>query len=196
MRPSPLHYESVGSGQPRVLVGVSNGGATALDFAVLYPRMVGALVPVAPGLSGYRPSSPSMVEWADHQEQRQDALTEAGDLDAAALIDLEVWLAGPPRRLPDIDAGLTERVRLMARHALARQAERAPTPQIDPPAARRLDQIKAPTLVLVGDSDVPMVLEIADLLVDQIRGATKHVFVDSAHMLNMERSWSSLQRTR
>ncbi len=169
------------------LVGVSNGGGTALDFAILYPRMVGALVPVAAGLSGYKPSSPAMVEWLDEQDQRQEALIEAGDLDAATLIDLEVWVAGPPRRLQDIDPGLTERVRLMARLALARQAERSPAPQIDPPAAGRLDQIKAPTLVLVGDSDVPMYLEIADLLVEQIPGATKHVFADTAHMVNMER---------
>ena len=45
------------------LVGVSNGGSTALDFAILYPRMVGALLPVASGLSGYKPSSPSIVAW-------------------------------------------------------------------------------------------------------------------------------------
>jgi pimeloyl-ACP methyl ester carboxylesterase len=71
--------------------------------------------------------------------------------------------------------------------SLARQAERTSAPHIDPPAAERLGQISAPTLVLVGDSDVPMVLEIADLLVDQIHGVTKHVFADTAHMVNMER---------
>jgi len=169
------------------LIGVSNGGATALDFAVTYPRMVGALVPVAPGLSGYKPPSPSMVEWLDQQDQRQQALIEAGDLDAATSIALEVWLAGPRRRLADIDAALTERVRVMARQVLTRQGERAPTPQIEPPAAERLDQVKAPTLVLVGDSDVPIVLEVAEVLANQIRGATKHVVADAAHMVNMER---------
>ncbi len=169
------------------LVGLSNGGATALDFAILYPRMVGALVPVAAGLSGYKPSAPAIVEWIDEQDQRQEALIEAGDLDAATLIDLEVWLAGPRRRLQDIDAGLIERMRPMARLALVRQAERTPAPQIEPPAAERLGQISSPTLVLVGDGDAPMVLEIADLLVDQIPAARKHVFAAAAHMVNMER---------
>src|SRR2546430_1095734 len=38
------------------LVGVSNGGSAALDFAVVYPERVGALVLVAPGISGIGPA--------------------------------------------------------------------------------------------------------------------------------------------
>jgi pimeloyl-ACP methyl ester carboxylesterase len=150
--------------------------------------MVGALVPVAAGLSGYKPSAPALVEWMDEQMQRQDTLVEEGDLDAATEVNLEIWLAGPHRRLKDLDAGLTERMRPLARLALARQAERTPAPHIDPPAAGRLTQISAPTLVLVGDSDVPVVLECADLLAENIPAARKHVFADTAHMVNMELS--------
>jgi 3-oxoadipate enol-lactonase len=169
------------------MVGVSMGGAAAVDFAVLYPRMVGALVPVAAGLSGYVPSDPSLVEWEDEQERRQEAALARGDLDAATQIDLEVWLAGPRRRLEDIDIGLRERVRPMAREALARQAARVRAPQIKPSAASQLDQVRAPTLVIVGDCDVPVVLEIADLMAARIPGARKWVVHNAAHMVNMER---------
>jgi pimeloyl-ACP methyl ester carboxylesterase len=176
------------------LVGVSNGGSTAVDFAVLFPRMVGGLVPVAAGLSGYKASDPSLVEWLDQQDQRQEALLDLGDLDAATQIDLEVWLAGPPRRLQDTDAGLIDRLRPIARLALARRAERAPTPQIDPPAAERLDEVSAPTLVLVGECDVPLLLEISEVLAQRIPNATRYVFADTAHMVNMERPQEFNQR--
>ncbi len=35
------------------VVGVSMGGAAAIDFAVQHPEMVGALIPVAAGVSGF-----------------------------------------------------------------------------------------------------------------------------------------------
>jgi 3-oxoadipate enol-lactonase len=140
------------------VLGLSMGGGAAVDFAVSYPGMVGALICAASGLSGYEPSDPSAVEWMDEQEQRQAVLLEAGDLDGAAQVDLEIWLAGPLRSLADMDPGLIERLRPMARLALARQSERARTPQIDPSAFARLDQINAPTLVMIGDGDVPFVL--------------------------------------
>ena len=46
---------SLGVGQAH-LVGVSDGGRVALDFALAHPGMVGGLVLVGPGLGGYRPS--------------------------------------------------------------------------------------------------------------------------------------------
>jgi 3-oxoadipate enol-lactonase len=169
------------------LIGVSMGGAAAVDFALTHPFMVGALVPVGAGLSGYVPHDPALVEWEDEQERRQEAALARGDIEAATDIDLEVWLAGPKRRLEDMDARLRERLRPMAREALARQAERTRAPQIDPPAARRLDQVRAPTLVMVGDCDVPLVLDIADLMAARIPAARKWIVHNAAHMLNMER---------
>src|SRR5947209_19044710 len=38
------------------LVGVSAGGALAIDFTLEHPELVDALIPAAAGVSGYRPS--------------------------------------------------------------------------------------------------------------------------------------------
>jgi pimeloyl-ACP methyl ester carboxylesterase len=38
------------------LMDVSGGGALAIDFTLEHPEMVDALIPVASGVSGYRPS--------------------------------------------------------------------------------------------------------------------------------------------
>ena len=55
-----------------------------------------------------------------------------------------------------------------------------------PEAIGRLGEIHSPTLVVVGDQDLPPVLETADLLVAKIHGARKAVIHDAAHLPNLE----------
>ena len=62
----------------------------------------------------------------------------------------------------------------------------APTKDLDPPAIGRLHEITAPTLVVVGDKDVPTVLEATGLLADSIPNAQKAVIHDAAHLPNLE----------
>jgi pimeloyl-ACP methyl ester carboxylesterase len=57
----------------------------------------------------------------------------------------------------------------------------------EPPAVGRLGEIQVPTLVLIGDLDMPGILEIAGLLEKGISGAKKAVIPGTAHMVNMER---------
>ena len=83
------------------LVGVSNGGATAIDFTVLYPAMVGALIAVAPGLSGFEPADRSVVEAMLEQDEREAAAVARGDFDAAA----RTRRRAAPGRDPRADAG-------------------------------------------------------------------------------------------
>ncbi len=63
----------------------------------------------------------------------------------------------------------------------------APRERLDPPAVGRLGDIHVPTLVIVGDGDVPDVIETADMPETGIAGARKVVFPGVAHMVNMER---------
>ena len=42
------------------LMGVSGGGALAIDFTLEHPEMVDALIPVTAGVSGFRPSEEVM----------------------------------------------------------------------------------------------------------------------------------------
>ncbi len=62
------------------LLGVSNGGRIALDFAVEYPDMVEALVLVAPGASGYKDSGPEeerlWKEFDERMKPQEDVIGE------------------------------------------------------------------------------------------------------------------------
>jgi len=58
--------------------------------------------------------------------------------------------------------------------------------ELQPPAVSRLSQIRAPTLVLVGEEDRPRPLAAADLL-ESLPDARKTVMAGTAHLPNMER---------
>ena len=58
---------------------------------------------------------------------------------------------------------------------------------LDPPAIDRLDEIHAATLAVVGDLDMPGILEIAKAVEDTVEGAKTVVIPGTAHMVNMEK---------
>ena len=55
------------------------------------------------------------------------------------------------------------------------------------PVIERLQTIKAPTLVIVGDRDFSSITAIADILATKIPGAKKAVMTGVSHHLNMEK---------
>jgi len=165
------------------LLGASLGGAIALDFSLAYPSMVDGLITVAAGISGY-PQTPADAELFA-------PVTQAfSDNDFTRAIDLMIhlWVDGPRRSPEAVDPALRERVRTLYTDVLLRSREGGPQViPADPPAYGRLDQIRTPTLVIVGDEDVPSVLDQADLIARAIPGARKAVLTGAAHLLNMER---------
>jgi 3-oxoadipate enol-lactonase len=164
------------------VVGTSWGGRIALDFALTHPEMVSALVLVCPSVSGDQPSA-AVRRFGEEEE----ALLERGDLAAATELNLRMWVDGP-RRAPDqVDPSVRERVREMQHHAFT-----VPEPQgfellpLEPPANERLEEVRAPTLVVVGDHDLKDKLALADRLASKIPDAHKVVIPGAAHMVSME----------
>jgi pimeloyl-ACP methyl ester carboxylesterase len=108
--------------------------------------------------------------------------------DLAALNEAEawLWLDGPGRPPGHVDKRLRDLFLDMNGRALLSDFGSAPEQEIEPPALGRLGEIKSPTLVVVGDADVPPVHETADLLVSKIHRARKAVIHDAAHLPNLE----------
>lgn len=165
-----------------ILIGVSMSGRIALDFTLENPNRVDALVLVAAALSGYRFEDPATLSaW-----EAGDAAMESGRHDEAAAIDIKTWVAGPRRNLDQIDFTLQQRVRDMALQSYATPPDLGRDEPLDPPAVGRLRAVRAPTLIVVGDEDVPDILVVADLLESGIAGARKVVMPGTAHLPNME----------
>lgn len=171
------------------LVGVSAGAGLALDFALAEAQRVRGLVLGGPAIGG--------LDWSEEVSrfgEREDELLDAGDLDGAVELNLRMWVDGP-RRGPDaVDPAVRAKVGEMQRRAFEVQlaafsGDEQPGPQarLEPPAIERLEEVAAPTLVIVGDADVNDVIERAEILAVRIPGARKVVLHDVAHMVNLER---------
>lgn len=165
------------------VVGISFGGRVALDLALAYPERVSALVLGAPSVGGHRPSA-EVLQFIEEE----DVALERGDLDAATELNLRMWVDGPYRAPEQVDAGVRRRVGEMQRHAFTiPEPDGAQERPLAPPAIERLSEVRVPTLVLVGDQDIPDKVMMAERLAAEIPGARKAVIPGVAHMLSMEK---------
>lgn len=155
------------------LVGLSRGARVAVETALAHPERVSAVVAASPMLRGYETSQE--VRWF---AARDEALMAQGDIEAVIELGHRFWLAGPHRRLEDIDPGL--RARLAEMERLARPAPDAPPPDVP------LAQIAAPVLAIVGELDIDDVHEHADRLEAEVSGSAKVVVPGAGHMVSLE----------
>jgi pimeloyl-ACP methyl ester carboxylesterase len=165
------------------LVGLSLGGKTALDAALADPERVAGLILVGASPSGAPASEEVKAGWRAVEERM-----EAGDVAGAIELELRMWVDGPGRAPGAVDPAVRDRVRVMEELAFAR-AMSEPEPEerkLDPPATDRLAEVRAPSLIVVGDEDYPEMLEHARRMAAEIPGARLEIVPGVAHMVNME----------
>ena len=164
------------------LIGNSMGGQVAVDFALTHPMRVSALVLASPALSGFEGTQDEVAAWEAafaHVERQIEEAVTAGDLEGAQDLRLR-WLWAPLGT--DDPAG--SRIRRIALENLQEltmdeSGERA----LDPPAAERLSEIDAPTLVLPADHDPPWQERMCVVLAEGIRGARLVRIPETDHVI-------------
>ena len=161
------------------LVGCSMGGGIEIDFTLEHPDRVWALVPVASGLGGFEPLEEEEDWWAD-REGPIEAAIEAGDLERAEDLRLQIWAplgTGDPsgRRIRDIAFDNLHEITM----------DESAQEELDPPAARRLGEIDVPTLVTIAEHDPPFMRRIGDLIARGILGAHRVTIEGADHVVNM-----------
>lgn len=167
--------------KPAHLVGCSMGGADAIDFALEHAERLSKLVLVGSAVHG-RSGRPEHR----HLYAEEAAARKAGNLNALKEALMYLTLDGPDRPRGYVAKPLRSLFLDMTNRLLSSDFENAPSRWSDPPAATRLSEITASTLVVVGDKDLPGVLENSDLLVESIPHARKAVIHDAAHLPNLE----------
>jgi pimeloyl-ACP methyl ester carboxylesterase len=159
------------------VVGLSLGGWVALEFTVSYLAMVSALVLVDAALREYR-YDPAFGKF-------MGKLYGTGRTDPAAA--KKFWLDHPffavTRSRPDA----AERMSAMVDdYSGWHWANEDPHPPLVPPAVQRLKEVTVPTLVVIGELDLPDFRGIADFLVAGIPTARRAEIPAAGHLPNME----------
>ncbi|MGH2547623.1 MAG: alpha/beta fold hydrolase [Actinomycetota bacterium] len=161
--------------QRAAVAGLSLGGYVAVDLALTHPDRVSTLVLVAAGVTGFD-------GWGEEIQKHRaetEAAVQRGDLGAALELDLELWC---PLR-----TGNDERQLRIARENLNAPLAEELADVVEQRAIDRLGEIAVPTLVLVGDRDVPEMLRLADILDTGIPGARKAIIEDADHVPNVRK---------
>jgi pimeloyl-ACP methyl ester carboxylesterase len=157
------------------VVAASGGGKVGQAVAARWPARVSALMLVSTAVAGHEAGAELSAF-----DEREEALLEAGDVDAATELNVTTWL-GP-------HAGETTRaaVRQMQRHAFDVQLagdEDVEQIQVEFDVAA----ITAPTLLVSGAHDLPDFPRIAAGLAGRLPDA-RHIELDWAgHLPSLER---------
>ncbi len=168
------------------VVGVSNGGRIAIDFTISHPSMVDALVLVGSGVSGYETTGPEEDRvWGELEKQvdgPQELAAKEGRIADAVKIDVDTWASAqnPANR---------ERILKMAMENSHIHTDPPSRLQVHPtpPGFKRLQKIRAPTLIIFGDRDVPGMRLVAHQLHTKIPGSELVEIKGADHIVNMSK---------
>jgi 3-oxoadipate enol-lactonase len=158
------------------LVGVSFGGSIAVQVAVDRPEVVSALVPCASAVLGLEHSAERRAF-----SEKEEELVSAGELDEAIELGFRVWL----HRMGD-DPQADARIRAIAfenRAQLTLDDEMFLGPEV--PAVEHLEDIRAPTLVIEAERDLPDMRTSANLMSARIPDARRVIVPNTDHLVNV-----------
>lgn len=172
--------------QRAYVMGCSMGGGAAIDFTLDHPEMVGALIPVCAGLGGFETDAED--EYAQLWPQ-VEAAEKAGNLDEVNRLELSVFVSGHGRSAEQVAPGVYQKVWEMNDNNLRRGGElgQVQFQRLDPPAAGRLADIHAPTLIIEGELDERVTLIMGEAMAAGIQGSQLVVMPGVAHVPSMEK---------
>ncbi len=166
------------------LMGCSFGGSTAIRIAIEHPERVERLVLVGSGFPGYDGGNPPPVE--ELFRQVDTAIASGATLQALTLLQ-RLWLVGPRRDPADVDPAYLTRAReLLAR--IDRPDNGAESLDDGWSAVDRFPSLPMPTLLVVGDEDVPEIMRAAEQMHRLLPSARYAIIEGAAHLPNLERT--------
>lgn len=165
-----------------VLVGCSMGGGLAVDFALAHPGRTIGLVLIGTSITG--------APWSATNEERaiemaEEDAWERGDLDLLNKVQAHEWLDGP--RAQSGRVGGAARALFLDMNALALAQPALTREEALPEAWDRVDEVSAPTLLIVGDEDFTALVERHETLSETMPNAFAVVLEGAAHIPSIEK---------
>jgi len=163
------------------VVGLSFSGAIAIDFALEHPLMVERLVLAATGTSSD----------AKSQANLDGVMALAAMAKKDGLERTIQFIAGLPFFISQENRAAREKLRRIYTDNRDLFDDEFPLVTlwrpVEPPAGERLDEIRAPALILVAENDHPAYRAITDKLAAGIVGARQVIIPGAAHLIHMDR---------
>jgi 3-oxoadipate enol-lactonase len=161
------------------VAGWSMGSGIVVDFAVAHPDRTKSLISIGPWVNGQvSPATPTLIE---QMVKVGDVFVRDGH---GAALDLFMrTVLGPTVRDPAAGKKLRH---IAADYSFCRQAANFPRP-LTPPAAKRLAEIRVPTLIMTAEHEVPACLDAAAMLEESVPDSRKIVMPGTGHLLHMEK---------
>jgi 3-oxoadipate enol-lactonase len=109
-------------------------------------------------------------------------------LKGATDLNVRFWVDGPKRSPEQVNPEVRKQIFAMQYHAFTiPTSEETEERALAPAAVFRLAEIQVPTLVIVGDCDLPEKVAFARQLAAKMRNAQLEIVADVAHMVSMEK---------
>lgn len=153
------------------VVGLSLGGEIAIDYTLTYSDSVLSLTLADTSLGGYA----SSVDWRVHAKEQ--------GLEKAKLNWLNHPVFAPSNRNPGVAKQLKT---IVDGYSGWHWLNSDPRIKLDPPAFNRLDEIKVPNQIILGELDLPYYHDIAKILTDKIPHSKLHIIKDAGYITNLE----------
>lgn len=158
------------------LIGVSKGGAIALNFALDHPERVERLVLISPAIVAWEWSEGWKALWRPIVEQARQ-----GDLEGARRLWWQHPLFAAARSIP-AGASLFDSIMRYSGAEWIDDRQKHRMPDVE-----RLPMLRVPTLLMTGQKDLPDFRLMADLIAGSADCLRRIGVADAGHMLNLER---------
>lgn len=164
------------------IFAASFGGRIALDFVTENPERCLCLALESSAIDEW-----NFSEALQQYDEKEEQLLTAKSFDQVAELNYRTWILRD-RRPEAIAPQIKERIREMQMTALTKPEPARPIEKMSPiqPLSARLDQLKLPVLIMIGDLDVADFQDISTFLYQKISHAKKVGIPNVAHLANLE----------
>ena len=159
-----------------MLIGSSHGGAMAINFTLEHPALVEQLVLVGAVVDGYGFSDQFLMRGMKNEAPMQK--NDVPGLITNWVNDKYVLAPDHAEAKKKLSEILTASPQDLTHDDMARPTR---------PAVARLGEIRVPTLILVGDQDIPDVHAHAGVIENGIPNSRRVVVEDAGHLMYLEK---------